>query len=115
MFTIIRCIIALILDIGLSKLFFSGVYLFSTAVVVIFRCRALYFTAYSQAKQFYNGIFTYESPAVHLVSAISAGMCVCMRMQMCEWYSVMQWCALYKNRKSYVHEYALYALFNANI
>lgn len=35
--------------------------------------RALYFTAYSQAKQFYNGIFRYESPAVHLVSAISAG------------------------------------------
>lgn len=35
--------------------------------------RALYFTAYSQAKQFYNGIFTYESAMVHLVSAMSAG------------------------------------------
>lgn len=35
--------------------------------------RALYFTAYSQAKQFYNGVFSYESAAVHLSSAITAG------------------------------------------
>ena len=51
--------------------------IFNFFVMIIFCCRALYFTAYSQAKQFYNGIFSYESPAVHLVSAISAGMCVC--------------------------------------
>ena len=36
--------------------------------------RALYFTAYSQAKQIYNRVFSYESPFVHLASAISAGM-----------------------------------------
>lgn len=35
--------------------------------------RALYFTAYSQAKQLYNRVFSYESPLVHLSSAISAG------------------------------------------
>lgn len=37
--------------------------------------RALYFTAYSQAKQMYNRVFSYESPVVHLCSAVSAGMC----------------------------------------
>lgn len=36
--------------------------------------RALYFTAYSQAKQLYNGVFSHESPVVHLSSAITAGM-----------------------------------------
>lgn len=41
---------------------------------LIFPCRALYFTAYSQAKQFYNTLFTHESAPVHLCSAITAGM-----------------------------------------
>ena len=36
-------------------------------------CRALYFMAYSQAKQVYNRVLSYESPLVHLASAISAG------------------------------------------
>lgn len=35
--------------------------------------RAIYFTAYSQAKHRFNKLFPYESPAVHLCSAISAG------------------------------------------
>lgn len=35
--------------------------------------RALYFTSYSQAKQRFNRIFPYESPLVHLSSAITAG------------------------------------------
>lgn len=35
--------------------------------------RALYFTAYSQAKQLYNRVFPYESAAVHLASAVTAG------------------------------------------
>lgn len=41
---------------------------------IVYKCRALYFTAYSQAKQLYNGVFSRESPAVHLSSAITAGM-----------------------------------------
>ena len=52
-----------------------------TIVVIFPYClfyRALYFTAYSQAKQYYNGIFTHESPLVHLSSAITAGVCVCV-------------------------------------
>ena len=88
--------------------------------MIIFCCRALYFTAYSQAKQFYNGIFSYESPAVHLVSAISAGICVhvcvcvcvcvCARKCGSAVVPVMQHCT--KIGKKYV---LLYALFNANI
>lgn len=35
--------------------------------------RALYFTAYSQVKQYYNTIFKYESAPVHLCSAVTAG------------------------------------------
>jgi solute carrier family 25 protein 33/36 len=41
--------------------------------VLNFFRRALYFTAYSQAKQFYNRVFPYESAPVHLASAITAG------------------------------------------
>lgn len=71
-----------------SKLFS----VFSTFMMIIFCCRALYFTAYSQAKQFYNGIFTYESPAVHLVSAISAGVCVWLCKCESSIASMMQHC-----------------------
>ena len=44
-------------------------------------CRALYFMAYSQAKQLFNNILSYESAPVHLASAISAGttmLCTCL-------------------------------------
>ena len=41
--------------------------------IVPFSNRALYFTAYSQAKQRYNRFFPHESPLVHLCSAVSAG------------------------------------------
>lgn len=40
---------------------------------ILFFCRALYFTTYSQVKQYYNTVFKYESPLVHLCSAVTAG------------------------------------------
>ena len=49
-------------------------HLLKDAIKILFY-RALYFSAYSQAKQLYNNVFHYESPAVHLASAISAGAC----------------------------------------
>lgn len=45
----------------------------SPSLFGIIPTRALYFTAYSQAKQLYNSVFSYESPLVHLCSAVSAG------------------------------------------
>lgn len=51
--------------------FFKGL---SPSLFGIIPTRALYFTAYSQAKQLYNRVFSYESPAVHLASAVSAGL-----------------------------------------
>jgi solute carrier family 25 protein 33/36 len=51
--------------------FFKGL---APSLFGIIPTRALYFMAYSQAKQLYNRIFTYESPVVHLVSAMSAGL-----------------------------------------
>ncbi|XP_064385092.1 solute carrier family 25 member 36-A-like [Halichondria panicea] len=54
---------------GLSALF-KGL---SPSLIGIMPTRALYFTSYAQAKQMFNNIFSYESPAVHLCSAVSAG------------------------------------------
>lgn len=54
---------------GLGALF-KGL---GTSLFGIIPTRALYFTAYSQAKQVYNRVFPHESPAVHLCSAVSAG------------------------------------------
>ncbi|CAI8031342.1 Solute carrier family 25 member 36 [Geodia barretti] len=50
--------------------FFKGL---APSLFGIIPTRALYFTAYSQAKQFYNSVFRYESAAVHLASAVTAG------------------------------------------
>jgi solute carrier family 25 protein 33/36 len=50
--------------------FFKGL---APSLFGIIPTRALYFTAYSQAKQFYNRVFPYESAPVHLASAITAG------------------------------------------
>lgn len=54
---------------GLAALF-KGL---APSLVGIIPTRALYFTAYSQAKQHYNALFKYESAPVHLCSAITAG------------------------------------------
>lgn len=51
--------------------FFKGL---APSLFGIIPTRALYFMAYSQAKQVYNRVLSYESPLVHLASAISAGL-----------------------------------------
>lgn len=43
------------------------------SLIGIVPTRALYFTAYSQVKQYYNSVFKYESAPVHLCSAMTAG------------------------------------------
>lgn len=50
--------------------FFKGL---APSLFGIIPTRALYFTAYSQAKQMYNSVFPYESASVHLTSAVTAG------------------------------------------
>jgi solute carrier family 25 protein 33/36 len=50
--------------------------------VVVFLYRALYFVAYSQAKQILNGVFRHESAPVHLCSAVAAGECLSVHVEL---------------------------------